>query len=116
VIVEERTHNVTLVNCFTRKLVEAFPWESNFLVFAILTDGMGEAPIEVIMHHLDTMDEVYKHSGTLRFASPLHEVRCRLRIRNCLFPEAGYYVVSLFVSSELVAERRFILEQREINS
>lgn len=42
VIVEERTRNVTPVNCFTQRAVKAFPGSFSFVLFAVLTDGLGE--------------------------------------------------------------------------
>ena len=40
VIVEDRTKNITLVNCFGKRLVQTIPSEPHsFAVFALLTDG-----------------------------------------------------------------------------
>ena len=61
VIIEEKTRNVTPVNCFTHRMVEQFPSEVfPFVVLAFLTDGLGEVSLEVRISRLDTMDEVYQ--------------------------------------------------------
>ena len=104
VIIEEGTRNITPVNCFTHRSVKRFPSEQfPFEVFSILTDGLGEMALQVLIRGLDTMDEVYQRSTTFRFPDPLQEVRFGLRIRDCSFPHAGYYEVILFAGNELVA-------------
>src|SRR5438132_657334 len=53
-IVEERTHNITLVNCFTKLKAEHFPSEPRRLaVFAALVDGLGEVALELVIERLD---------------------------------------------------------------
>jgi hypothetical protein len=60
VIVEEKTRNITPVNCFTIRTVEQLPSETfPFVIFAVLTDGTGEIPLEVTIQRLDSMDEIY---------------------------------------------------------
>jgi hypothetical protein len=53
-IVEEKTRNVTLVNCFTALKAEAFPSEpKKFTVFALFSDGVGELSLDVVICRLD---------------------------------------------------------------
>ena len=47
IIIEEKTRNVTLVNCFTLRTVEQIPYALSFVAYAVLTDGAGEIPLEV---------------------------------------------------------------------
>ena len=95
VIVEEITRNVTPVNCFGERAVTRFPSETiPFVLYALLTDGLGEMPLTVVIQRLDTYDEVHRVSSRYRFGNPLHEVRCVIRIR-CSFPVAGYYQITL---------------------
>jgi hypothetical protein len=110
VIVEENTGNVTLVNCFRRRKVAGFPADPfPFVVFAILTDGSGQITLEVRIERLDTLDEVYQVSHTIRFPDPLQEVRCVIRLRDCSFPVAGPYQVTLLADNEPIAQRRIVL-------
>lgn len=45
-IVEEKTHNITLVNCFGRLKVRQVPTGSHrFVFYARLTDGLGNGKI-----------------------------------------------------------------------
>ena len=109
-IVEEGTHNVTLVNCFTRRKVERFPSEpQSFLVFATLTDGLGDVNLDVTIRHLGELEEVYHRSRTFRFADPLQQLRMRLRVKGCSFPAAGPYEVSLLADGELIGQTRFVV-------
>jgi hypothetical protein len=60
VIVEEGTHNVTLVNSFTHRKVTSFPATFPFIVFASLTDGLGDGFLEVVIERLDSLEELYR--------------------------------------------------------
>ena len=113
VIIEEGTRRVTLVNCFTRHTVERFPSETfPFIVFAILADGLGEMLLEVVIHRLDTLEETYRAGQQVRFADPLQNLRCSLRILDCSFPVAGHYQVGLFVGGEMVAQRKLFIQAK----
>ena len=114
VIIEESTRNVTPVNCFTHRRVERFPSEElPFVVFSILTDGLGNVTLEVRISRLDTLDEIYRRSVSFRFTSPLQEIRCIVRIRGCSFPVSGYYNVMLLAENDLIAQRRILITEKE---
>src|SRR5207247_2279396 len=68
VIIEERTHNVTPVNCFNARALDTIPGQSNFFVVAWLANGLGEMMAEVVVQRLDTLDEVYRTQGKLLFS------------------------------------------------
>src|SRR5262245_47935958 len=105
VIIEERTRNVTPVNCFSRRTVEQFPADPfPFTAFAILRDGQGEIELRVTVERLDTLDEIYRRVLRVRFTDPLQEVRCLFRIRDCPFPAAGHYQVGLLADGEPIAQ------------
>ena len=114
VIIEEHTRNITPVNCFTRRTVERFPSETlPFVVFAILADGLGDMRLEVLIHRLDTLEEVYRTAVSFRFTDPLQNVRFTLRIRDCSFPISGHYQVTLLADREMIALRKFNIIQEE---
>jgi len=111
-VIEERTRNVTLVNCFSRRAVERFPSEMfPFVVFALLTNGLGEISLELVIQRLDTFDEVYQRIISFRLANPLQEAKLLLRVRDCSFPVAGVYQVALLVENEPLAQRRVRIAQ-----
>ncbi len=115
-IVEEKTRNVTLVNCFTHKTVEQFPAPPfPFVVFAILADGLGDLRIEVLVESLDNLDVICRREVPLQFTSPLQEARCMLRMTDCSFPEAGLYQVQLLASGESVAHCKVRILSKEGN-
>ena len=109
-VIEERTHNVTLVNCFTKCKAATFPSErQRFAVFAALTDGFGDIELKLVVQHLATEEEIYHALRTLRFADRLQEVRFLFRVTNCSFPAAGPYDVILFADgSELARHRIYV--------
>src|SRR5476651_643848 len=83
VIIEAKTHNITLVNCFTHRTLDHFPAVAPFVVFALLTGGFGEVPLDLVVQELDDFDEVYRISSKVRFASPLQAIRCKVCVRDC---------------------------------
>ena len=60
-IVEEKTRNVTLANSFQRMAVDAFFFPSRsvpFSVFTVLSDGLGDTMLELVVSRCDTLDEI----------------------------------------------------------
>jgi hypothetical protein len=87
VIVEKLTDNVSLINCFTRRLVGQFPSQPvKFAVVAFLTDGFGDIPLDVVILRLDTEEEVFRESRQVRFVDRLQEVRFLISRQQLLFP------------------------------
>lgn len=107
VVIEERTHNVTLVNCFTRFNVAMFPSErQRFAVFAALTDRLGDIELKLTVQRLTTQEEIYHALRTLRFVDRLQEVRFLFRVTDCSFPAAGPYDVILLADGSELARHR----------
>ena len=113
-IVEAKTLNITLVNCFTAKKVERFPSEpQRFTVFAALTDGQGLIGLDVVIRRLSDLRTIYRASVSQRFLDPLQEVRFWLGVTRCSFPSAGAYEISLFADRELIGQYRLTVLQKE---
>jgi hypothetical protein len=112
-ILEEGTRNITLVNCFVRREAKSFPTDSiSFIVFAILTDGAGEMPLAIVISGLDSLEQIYREERRIELTNPLQEIGSRFLIRDCVFPAAGYYEVSLVANREFIAHRRIRLVER----
>ena len=115
VVIEEKTHNVTLVNCFTARTAARFPSEPiPFVAYALLTDGLGEITLEVVIQRLDTLDVVHRRSATARFTDPLQTMRCRIRLRSS-FPIPGHYQVTLLANGAFLAQRKMQILAKEKN-
>jgi hypothetical protein len=113
IIVEEKTRNVTPVNCFTKREFDSFPAEANpFVVVAFLTDGVGTMDLAIIVQSLDNMEEIHRAEMQAAFADPLREYRCEFRLRSFSFPAPGHYQVCLFADRELLAQRKFIVKEK----
>lgn len=107
VIVEEKTHNITLVNCFARLKVREVPSGSHRLVvYARLTDGRGEGKIRLELLRPDTLDEVLVQDISAAFSHPLQEFHAVFR-GSVPFPIEGRYQVNLLADGELIAQRTF---------
>lgn len=110
------TGNVTLVNCFNRLVATAFPCTNRpFSVVAFLSDGFGGYRVGVQITHLESGRTVYDHRHTLSFPDRLYEIRYRLQVTGCVFPEPGVYEVQMLVGREVVADTRFLLRPPEAN-
>jgi hypothetical protein len=109
VIVDEKTRNLTPVNCFGRRRLARFPGSADFHVVAWLADGLGEMQVELVVRRLDSLDEVFRLEQRLRFDDPVKDMRFTARIRDCPFPVAGYYEVTLSVEGEFIAHRKIQL-------
>src|ERR1700724_3349625 len=76
VSVEERTKKVSLIGCFTGLAVSRFPAIAQpFCVFAVLTDGLGDGTIDLVVFQLDTGEEVFSYRSPISFPDKLTEVR-----------------------------------------
>jgi hypothetical protein len=103
VIIEEGTHNYSLINCFSRLVVSSSPSEPwDFVVHALLTDGFGALNLEVCITQLGEDEELYRYETPIRLRDRLHESRMSLRVRDFVFPAAGRYQVALFIDGHLV--------------
>lgn len=115
-IVEEKTRNVTLVNCLTHLRVREVPSEPHRLViYARLTDGLGDGKFRLEMSHPDTLDEILIQEVSATFTDPLQEVRAIFR-GALSFPVEGRYQSSLLVDREVIASRVFDVYVTEENS
>ena len=117
VIVEEHTHNVTVVNCFRQRYAEYFPTGPfPITVFALLTDGVGDIRLEVVIQRLDDLNVIYSQRFQAHFLDQLREARFIWRIKDCVFPVAGHYNVLLLADGEPIAQRRIEIHDRGITS
>ena len=65
----------------------------SFVVFAILTDGQGEMPVEIVVLELGTMQEVLRRQRVIELRDQLQQLGVVFGIRDCLFPVPGFYEV-----------------------
>jgi hypothetical protein len=114
VIVEEKTHKMSLVGTFANIAASRFPAVTQpFSIVAVLTDGLGPATVEVIATRLDTDHRILSRRMEIHFPNRLTEVGVHFRLKGCYFPSAGWYEFVLLVDSDWIAQRRLRLYQRE---
>jgi hypothetical protein len=114
-IIEEKTRNVTLVNTFVRHDVEEFPSPpQRFTVFSVITDGQGDATIDLVVTRLATGEEIFAQRVPWNFPNRLTEVRLLYKITQCRFPAPGLYQVTILVDGDWIAQRRFQAALREV--
>jgi len=112
-LIEEGSRNASLVNCFSSRTVKQIPSEPiSFVIYAFLTDGIGDISLEVIIQRLDTLEEVANRSLLVHFKDPLYNARVRLRVKDFSFPVAGSYQVMLLAEGEMIAQRKLAVIQK----
>jgi hypothetical protein len=117
VIVDQATRKISLVNTFSGIRTAEFPFVPlPFCVFAILTDGEGDAEISLTVTRLETDEEIYTFERTVHFPDRLTEVQILFRVTGCCFPAAGEYLFTLLVDREWVAQHRIQVYARESDS
>ncbi len=112
IIVDEKTRNATPVNCFNARKLETIPGRATFYALAWLTDGMGDMRLELVVQRMDSLDAVFRLERNVKFAHPLDEMRCAVKISNCPLPVPGSYDVSLLIDRELIAHRKFTVMKK----
>jgi hypothetical protein len=114
VVIEEKTHNATLVNCFGHRLAVKLPSDPiPFTVFALLTDGLGSVRLEVVVDRLDTAEEVYRRAFNAQFPAALATMQFIFHVRDCSFPVAGGYQVTLLADGQFVAQRKLKIRKKK---
>ena len=108
VIIEEGTRNQTLVGTFYGFSATDFPCTpAPFYVVFSLVGGHGEGELGLTVTRLDNDKEVFAIHRRISFSDRLTAVRVTFRLRNCVFPDAGAYVMTLLIDGEWVTQRRF---------
>ena len=113
VVIEEKTRNITAVNCFARRELRDFSSEPiTFAVLGFLTDGQGEIDLEIVVEQADNTEVIHRVRRRFRFAHPLEEYRCYFRLRDFSFPSEGVYEIVLWADGEWLASRTIKVVRR----
>jgi Family of unknown function (DUF6941) len=85
----------------------AFPYRPRQIcVFAQLVGGVGEAPIHVEIIRAATEEVIYTFpERRIRFPTRHTTVSACFRVRDCVFPEAGTYIVELYCNNTFLDDR-----------
>jgi hypothetical protein len=83
---------------------------AQMVVFARLTDGLGDTPCFVDVRHVDRGELVHtSNTHTVRFPDRTTLVRFVLTIPGCRFPYPGLYTVELMCHNTLVCDTTILL-------
>jgi hypothetical protein len=111
-LIEEGTRKISLIGSFRELEVARLPGVARpFVVYTMLTDGSGDATIEVVIRRLNTDEQIYSASRPFTFDDRLSVLDVSFDVHNCPFPAAGRYEVSLQVDDEEVAKRRLLVRR-----
>jgi hypothetical protein len=105
-IVEERTRDLSLINCFTYRKVKSFPTlPLKMAAVAFLVDGLGEGDLDLNILQLSTDKEIFRMRRRISIDDSLNVARLIIRFAGLVFPSEGGYEVSLRVDKEPFAHR-----------
>jgi uncharacterized protein DUF6941 len=105
----------SLLGLWQSKRVERFPHRiERFVVFALLCDSLGDVPLHVEVVRLDSNAVVFfTEPKTGHFGDRMKTVPVIFHIDNCVFPEAGAYVIRLLAfGDKFVGDFAIGLHQR----
>jgi len=107
VIQEAGTNKFSLIGTFNRLWTGRFPCvHPSMSVFASMTEGRGEQPIELRMLSDSDMNVLLRIEGRIDFADPRDVVEVKFDLHNVRFPSEGSYSFELWVGGRIVGRRR----------
>jgi len=113
-LVEEGTKNVSLISTFTKIVVGEFPsLPQRFVLYTVLTGGLGDGTMDLVIRHLETNREIYTNRFQVHFSDRVAEVRLLVRVKRCSFPFPEEYLLTLILDGEWLAHRRLRVVARE---
>jgi hypothetical protein len=114
VIIEEGTHNYSLINCLRHLVVRQIPSEPcEFVIHAMLGGGAGEMRLEVVIRHPDDDEVVFRREASIQLQDQLQDYRMTIRVRDLIFYTGGRYPIELFIDGDLVDQTSLTIRSRE---
>lgn len=111
---DKNTGKKTLFNTFNQIACREFPNKhGNLVVFVSLTNGRGEAPMNLEFIRGAAEQPLCALQGTVKFPDPLAVVDVVLRIAGLPLPEEGVYAFRLTVGGRILRERRIFVSRQE---
>jgi hypothetical protein len=115
VIVAEKSRKVSLIGMLTKLRAKRFPFVAPpFFAFLALTDGLGDATIDLVGTSLSDATDVFTEQRRVSFSDKLREVHLIFQI-TATFPTAGIYQFTVKVDGEWVAQRRLRVVSEQVN-
>ena len=104
--VDRATGRFSLVGLFHVRRFRDYPTPPQaFAAYAALFDGIGEGKLELVIHRVETGEDVYTYKRWLAFPGRQMTLHLEIRIKRCAFPAPGRYDVSLRFNGEELTHR-----------
>lgn len=114
VILDQYTGRRSLVGMFEALNCRDVPFTPPpFTAYAALTDGQGQIRLELRVTDIDEEVELAVERLTVELPGPLDTAHVRFRFHRLPFPDAGHYLVELFVEDEPICHRHLVIHQLE---
>ena len=114
VIVDHHTRNASLINCFSGWPIDRFPSPpQRFSVYAALTNGSGNWMMKVSILRLKDLTTIYERLMPHHFPSPMELIRFHFRVKECIFPAPGDYVVQLYARNDFICDTVLKIDSTE---
>ncbi|HZT82302.1 MAG TPA: hypothetical protein VFA26_18890 [Gemmataceae bacterium] len=105
-IVDQRTGKVSLIGTFVQMFEDSFPSvPRSFCAFIALTNGQGDATVELVITELETDEEIEREGASVTFPDKLTEVQVIFQLKGWSVSSPGWYSVSVLVDGEAIASR-----------
>jgi hypothetical protein len=104
-------HKTDLLGIFNSIHPKSYPHrQKHFVVYARLVEGLGPIQFFVEIRLASTGQLVHvSNTHTLHFPDRDTTVELALTLQNVLFPQAGVYLVELFLENQWVADAKLLL-------
>jgi hypothetical protein len=97
--------------------VDVFPSPAApFFVYTVLTDGLGEVTLNLVVSRCDTLEDSYTRAYKASFQDPRQQLRLYWQVRSCSFPVPGTYQFGLQADDEPITQGVLKIVQKGNNN
>ncbi len=92
----------------------SFPATRSMRVFLHMSGHQGEALCHIEVFQMITDATIFQtKTKTVAFQGPTAVVPVGFRLRDCVFPAKGVYIVEILADNKVVGERRLLVRDEE---
>jgi hypothetical protein len=109
VIIEEKSRNASLINCFTTRLWHGASHRHQFVLYSVLSGIRGTIQLTIRVTELSNDADVISKIVPFTFVDPIFDHRLVHRFTDRTFPRPGAYEILILVDEESIAVTRLTL-------
>jgi hypothetical protein len=110
--VDPQLVQMSLVGIFHSRRFPSFPTPpQRFTVYVALHGGDGQGTMQLTLAKADTEETIYESEKWRGFSDPDLMTTYEQAVKDCIFPAAGRYIVTLRFDGEIVTQRVLDIRQ-----